>query len=656
MEKLDKFKLSNYQQRILDEVHSSNNNLLIDAKAGAGKTSTLLVIADELIKQNKKCLFIAFNKHIVEELKRKIDDPNCMIKTVHSLGLSFLKSYLYRKHTDNYELVLDNTRTRTLVKYYFDEICYENFLDAIKDDELTEHDRKQIIYDIVTELINLVDQVRFYNKNYHIPEAITDIAYDKTFLLKNFDAKYRITNYPEVVEAVIDRIKYDFENPVYENGKYIYKVGFTDMIYLPTYYNMYTPRSVQPYLDCVLCDECQDLSILQQNFINLLKGGYSSDRRIFVGDRAQSIYGFAGADCNSIGKLKRKYQTTELPLNICYRCPQNVVRLAQLIVPDIEWNKQREDMGEVKIVNEKFYNNLQPKDVILCRYNKDVLYLYKELVINQNIMVRLKNIDLVNSIINQVKVCCTEFIDRYNHYLNYDRELFSKYKPQSGKCTLENAVKEFGESTITDAIKEIKALQKRTKKPIQKNNFTLNYLELAMEEYLEDGGYDYEPNSDLVQYFAIIQGFIQIYKESSNKLKLNQFIEWLTDLLKGGLDKNLPILSTIHMMKGSEADNIYMYEYPRFPYYPPPSRDTYENRTQEENLMYVGITRAKKNLYLCECSEKRLKCTIKDPEKLKESLLSMEILNNNLEHCIEALYENNDKDKALHYSSLKTDD
>ena len=95
------FELSNYQQDILDYVKLSRGNLLIDAKAGSGKTSTLLLIADELIKSNKKCLFLSFNKSIVEELQYKKPELSDSIKTVHSLGMKFCYSYLCKKHGFN---------------------------------------------------------------------------------------------------------------------------------------------------------------------------------------------------------------------------------------------------------------------------------------------------------------------------------------------------------------------------------------------------------------------------------------------------------------------------------------------------------------------------------------------------------------------------
>jgi DNA helicase-2/ATP-dependent DNA helicase PcrA len=55
-----------------------------------------------------------------------------------------------------------------------------------------------------------------------------------------------------------------------------------------------------------------------------------------VGDPKQAIYGFAGADCRSVEKIKARTQATELPLSICYRCPISHLDKAREIVPQIE--------------------------------------------------------------------------------------------------------------------------------------------------------------------------------------------------------------------------------------------------------------------------------------------------------------------------------
>ena len=59
--------------------------------------------------------------------------------------------------------------------------------------------------------------------------------------------------------------------------------------------------------------------------------------------------GFNGADTKAIDRIKDNFYPKELPLSICYRCPEKVVRLAQKFVPDIEWNKDRPDKGTLDV-------------------------------------------------------------------------------------------------------------------------------------------------------------------------------------------------------------------------------------------------------------------------------------------------------------------
>ena len=83
--------------------------------------------------------------------------------------------------------------------------------------------------------------------------------------------------------------------------------------------------------------------------------------------------------------------------------------------------------------------------------------------------------------------------------------------------------------------------------------------------------------------------------------------------LKGNLHKDTPILSSIHMMKGGEADNVFIIDYPRFPY--TAGNLPIDQVQQEINLQYVALTRPKKSLYLCLIERLRRSETIDQIEK-----------------------------------------
>ncbi len=57
---------------------------------------------------------------------------------------------------------------------------------------------------------------------------------------------------------------------------------------------------------------------------------------VFVGDVKQAIYMFRGAASNALDKIKNHFKAKELPLPICYRCPTKVIDEAKKIYKDIE--------------------------------------------------------------------------------------------------------------------------------------------------------------------------------------------------------------------------------------------------------------------------------------------------------------------------------
>ena len=589
------FELSQYQKDILDFVENKQGNLLVNAKAGSGKTSTLVLISEKLLTDNKKMLFLAFNKSIVEELGRKLTNPNCQIKTIHSTGLTFIRSYLYKKHNKNYELEVTDEKTKNIVKEIFEKECLQDV--RLANMELSEDDFKDLLYDLQREILMLCNFCRFYMVNYHLETGIYYVLDKCTNKLR--DAKnYGITNLPSVVELIIDEIKNRFEHPTINELTNLphYEIDYVDMIYFPLYYNMYTPFSLRDNLDYVMIDESQDLSILQQMFVKKLNNGRT--RFIFVGDEKQAIYGFAGADTQSINNIKKNFVLTELPLNICYRCPEKVIKVSKSLVPEIEWNKNREDTGKVDYVDrDKFYEMLESGDMILARKNKDLVKIYRHLVLDLKKSIKFKNRELVNQIVSQMKTVIKEYVRRYNKRENIEKRLYKQLK-QVGISLNKKKRNEEQQKFVAEAARKLLDDEAQVNKVITKQNYSVDYLRDCMLEYKTKGSYDYDNGEQMREYFDIINSFIDEFKKDCNAYTVKTFITYLEKFLSGRLDDDSPILSTIHMMKGSEADRIFIYDYPYFPYKMGGGKEDMEQ--QEANLQYVAMTRAKKELYLVD--------------------------------------------------------
>lgn len=154
-------------------------------------------------------------------------------------------------------------------------------------------------------------------------------------------------------------------------------VDFDDMIWLPitTGVRMFTN-------DWVVGDEWQDANRARRALARKMMGPRS--RALFIGDRHQAIYGFAGADASSIDATIREFNCIELPMTVTFRCPKAVVERARTIVSHIEAHETAPE-GYVGRIDERAFWNVgdadksiwsaldQVNDAILCRNTKPLV-------------------------------------------------------------------------------------------------------------------------------------------------------------------------------------------------------------------------------------------------------------------------------------------
>lgn len=313
------FKPSIYQEAIFEHIRNSSQNAVIEAVAGSGKTTTLLESLQFANTEN--VIFVAFNKHIAEELKPKVP-KGVRVSTMHGFGYEqILRSYG--------KIKVDNFKTKRIIQNKARDL---NLFYSADINEYAE------------DLATLVDLLR-------LNLCTTD--FEKALLVAK---KYSLNNSP-------DKLVDDAFYVIKEMNRTRDSIDFVDMVYIPAIEDI----KIREY-DLVLVDECQDLSKCQ---IQLMKKMTSSNGRVIaVGDRNQAIYGFGGADHESFEYLTRMENTVLLPLSISYRCSKNVVREAQKIVPDIEFF---EHAIEGSVNKKDSIMNVQDGDFVLCRLNSPII-------------------------------------------------------------------------------------------------------------------------------------------------------------------------------------------------------------------------------------------------------------------------------------------
>lgn len=168
---------------------------------------------------------------------------------------------------------------------------------------------------------------------------------------------------------------------------------FNDQNWLPVIHGLSVAKA-----DFLLIDEGQDLNRCKQEF------GLMVGRRIcLVGDTHQAIYGFAGADTDSIPRMKTMLNVqTSLRLTETRRCGNAIVKEAQKYVKDFAAHESNPE-GEIKGIGfTQFPEQAQDGDMVLCRTNAPLVQHALRFLKNGK-KVSVRGRDFGRSLVNFVK-------------------------------------------------------------------------------------------------------------------------------------------------------------------------------------------------------------------------------------------------------------
>lgn len=324
------------------------------------------------------------------------------------------------------------------------------------------------------------------------------------------------------------------------NDRDMQVVDFDDMIYTPLFRNA---RFWQ--YDWVLVDEAQDTNVMRRELAKriLRPGG----RLIAVGDPKQAIYGFTGANADALDLIRDEFGCTELPLTVTYRCAKAIVRVAQEIVPYIQAHESAPE-GIVRRISEKDFmqqelptflenDDTRHENAILCRNTKPLVRLAFDLI-RRRIPCHVEGRDIGQGLIT----------------------LCRKWKSVTDIGELRERLEDFLES------EEAKLLARGKETKVDQIKDKVETLFVLMDQLADD-----DPISALIS--------------SINAL--------FQDTLSGEKRKTIT-LSTVHKSKGREWRRVYLLG--RNKYMPSPYAKQAWSLEQENNLIYVAVTRAMEEL------------------------------------------------------------
>jgi len=576
--------------------HTSGPALVL-AGAGSGKTRVITYRIAYLLEQKDvkpyNILAVTFTNKAADEMKERLyslvrsSTKGIWMGTFHSICARLLREFAsYTTYSRNF-VIYDTQDQHNLIK------------NIIRDSDIGEKTLDfYYVHRTISNLKNrLIDEYEFKPYNY------------KTELIKNIYQEYQI------------RLK--------ENDA----MDFDDLLF-----NFYTlldsnkeiRKKLNDRFRYKLVDEYQDTNPSQYQILKKLSERYKD---VFVvGDDDQSIYGFRGADINNIldfeddfpdskvYKLERNYRSTKRILEVA----STVVKNNRLRKGKTLWTKQEE--GEKITLFSALSEKEEAARLIkllkkeLGKYNKkDILIAYRT-----NAQSRAIEDALLKENIPYVIVGGVKFYQRkeIKDILSYVKFIVNKKDTISFFRILNTPRRGIGK--ITREIIEMKAKEENISlweascKLAEQEQPIANFVNLikSLEEIkridelivsvVEKTGYvDIFKEMDTIESESRIENIQELlsaayeFTESSGKYSPE---EYLTEVgLKTDIDSwnrtDSVNLMTLHNTKGLEFDVVFIVGIGEglLPHY----RSIKEGNTEEERrLFYVGITRARKKLFL----------------------------------------------------------
>ena len=351
----------------------------------------------------------------------------------------------------------------------------------------------------------------------------------------------------------------------------------------------------------ILIDEYQDVNLAQYKFSKLISS-YHKNLTV-VGDAAQAIYGFRGADFRNILNFSKDFPDTKVfNLEQNYRSSKKILTAANAIIskntshPTLNLWTQNSDGEEIKLI-ENLNEIDEAETIVNIILNSNLPLSSFAVLYRTNAQSRVLEEHFLKYSIPYTLVGGVRFYDRKEvkdaiSYLRYSLN-------PADEVALGRIIK-IGKRRFEKFTQNLKKID------LDQNTVDLLNSLLIASQYLlliDDGT---EVGQERVENVKELLSLAQNYPDPQNFLQNVALTESESRPLKKlGLDfSEAVVLSTVHAAKGLEFETVFIIgmEEGLFPH----SRSLIDPTEIEEErrLAYVGVTRAKEKLILLFCRQR----------------------------------------------------
>tara|TARA_Y100000768_G_C23981981_1_gene686406 strand:+ start:142 stop:2397 length:2256 start_codon:yes stop_codon:yes gene_type:complete len=598
---------------------------MVIAGAGSGKTRVLTYKIVHLIKNGIdpfEILALTFTNKAAREMKFRIssmigdgESKNIWMGTFHSIFAKILRFEAHKIGFTSDFTIYDIQDSERLIS----SIIKEMNLD--KDSY-----RSKTIRNRISSLKNSFISVNAYFSNSDLTESDNLSRRPKTGEI-----------YKEYTDRLIKSNSMDFDDLLLKTNELLN--NFPEVL-----------AKYQEKFKYILVDEYQDTNNSQYLIVKSLADKYQNI--CVVGDDAQSIYSFRGANINNIINFRKDYDDVEVyRLEQNYRSTKYIVNAANSVI-DNNKNKIHKEVWTDNEFGNKIQITSNPSDIAEARLiSQKILNLiklennYQDFVIlyRTNAQSRVIEDSLRNSSIPYKIYGGVSFYNRkeIKDVLAYLRLLVNDNDEESLKRIINYPPRGIGQVTINKIIvgsKNNNLSMYETIRSAKKINLGLsnsaitkleNFIDQIEAFKIQNGKLSAFDIADLViretkiidelrkdespesivrveniqELLNGIRDFIEDQKEiADSKNNLSEFLSTVSLATDFDLDLNLSqdfvSLMSLHSSKGLEFKNVFIVGLEEDLFPSALSYNSREDLEEERRLFYVGITRAKKNLYI----------------------------------------------------------